>query len=262
MNAFSYAKSTSRGKTRHRRRHRYYIINRKRFICSQLILCILIVFMITMISNPTKKEVNGQEQKVSFNLTSVTKPESEPKPMSMHNLVSEYIVFASELETVRNTFETYASRGGIERNTERYEEDIPDETQTKSIVTSNTDSAISQEERHLLEQLVEAEAKGESLNGKIAIVNVVLNRVKSEDFPDTITEVIMQDGQFSPVANGSINNTPSEDSILAVKKAIDDGYKVFGPDILYFCNKKTATNQWIIKNREEVMTIGNHTFYY
>lgn len=259
MNAFSYAKSMNKNKTHHRRKHRYYVVNRKRFICSQLILCISLVFLITMIGNPTKKEVKGQEQETSFNLTSAIKPET--KPVSMRNLTSDHIVYASELKTEKNIPKTYVSRGEIDRDTERYE-DVSVETQTEPAATFNNDSAISQKERHLLEQLVEAEARGESLNGKIAIVNVVMNRVKSEDFPDTITEVIMEDGQFSPVANGSINNTPSEDSILAVKKAIDDGYKVFGPDVLYFCNKKTATNRWMVKNKEEAMTIGNHTFYF
>jgi N-acetylmuramoyl-L-alanine amidase len=256
MDAFSYVKSISKGKTHKRRKYRYRIVNRKRFICSQLILCILIIFLITIINNPTEKEVKGQEQEMSFELTSAIESEPEPTP----NLAYEHIIFLSELPKVRNIPKTHVSRGGMERNIEKYK-DLT-KVQVESVSTSNTKSFISQDERYLLEQLVEAEAKDESLMGKIAVANVVLNRLKSEDFPNTITEVIVQKGQFTPVANGTINNTPSEDSILAVKKAIDEGYKVFGPDIMYFCNKKIVTNKWIIENKKEAMTIGNHTFYF
>lgn len=295
MNAFSYAKSTSRGKTRHRRRHRYYIINRKRFIYSQLILCILIVFMITMISNPTKKEVNRQEQKVSFNLTSAIKPEPKPEAnlIPMHNLASEHIVFASGLKTIRNIPEAHISRGGIKMDTERYK-DAPVETQAKSAATSNTDSAISKKERHLLEQLVEAEEKarqqaaqatktssksisseerdllerlveaeagGEPYEGKLAVATVVMNRVNSSEFPNTVREVIYQKNQFSPVANGGLNRKASAETKKAVRKVVDEGYRSFSADVVYFLNPDIAASKWIVKNRTFVTTIGNHDFY-
>lgn len=257
MNSYSYShvKSINKNKMHKKRKRRYRIISYKRFICSNLVLCFLVFTLITIINNLGIKEVNGQEEQEEINF----KPTMtvEPKPIS--SSTTEYIAFASELPSIRSTtFEMHVSRGGIGRNIKKYSDE---EVQVETTSVSNAEFPISKEERRLLEQLAEAEAAGESLVGKIAVINVVLNRVKSEDFPNTITEVIMQEGQFTPVANGSINNTPSEESILAVKKAIDEGYKVFGTDVLYFCNKKTATNRWMIENREEVITIGNHTFF-
>jgi len=237
MNSYSYSrvKSINKNKMHKKRKCSYRIISYKRFICSNLVFCFLVFTLITF--KPTMTV--------------------ETKPISSSTI--EYIAFASELPSIRSTtFEMHVSRGGIGRNIKKYSDE---KIQVETTSVSNAEFYISKEERRLLEQLAEAEAAGESLVGKIAVINVVLNRVKSEDFPNTITEVIMQEGQFTPVANGSINNTPSEESILAVKKAVDEGYKVFGTDILYFCNKKIATNRWMIENREEVMTIGNHTFF-
>lgn len=68
-----------------------------------------------------------------------------------------------------------------------------------------------------LARIISAESRGESLDGKIAVGNVVLNRVASSDFPDTIYGVIFDDrwgGQFEPVRNGTIYQTPTEDSVL------------------------------------------------
>lgn len=216
MNSYSYSrvKSINKNKMHKKRKRSYRIISYKRFICSNLVLCFLVFTLITF--KPTMTV--------------------ETKPISSSTI--EYIAFASELPSIRSTtFEMHVSRGGIGRNIKKYSDE---EIQVETTSVSNAEFSISKEERRLLEQLAEAEAAGESLVGKIAVINVVLNRVKSEDFPNTITEVIMQEGQFTPVANGSINNTPSEESILAVKKAVDEGYKVFGTDILYFCNKKNS----------------------
>ena len=111
---------------------------------------------------------------------------------------------------------------------------------------------------YLLAQLVNAEAKGESYNGKVAVANVILNRVKSEEFPDTIKDVIFQRGQFQPVSSGTIYNKPSEESIKAAKDAIN-GYKVVGEQALYFYNPDISTSNWIF-SRQTLIEIGNHRF--
>ena len=111
---------------------------------------------------------------------------------------------------------------------------------------------------YLLAQIINAEAKGESYNGKVAVGNVILNRVNNPQFPDTIKDVIFQRGQFSPVSDGSINNKPSEESIKAAKDAIS-GYKVVGDQALYFYNPDTSTSNWIF-SRQTLMEIGNHRF--
>lgn len=113
-------------------------------------------------------------------------------------------------------------------------------------------------EKYWLARIVHAEAKGEPFAGKVAVVHVILNRVRHEAFPDTIREVIFQPGQFQPVANGSIYQEPDEESVRAVEFAL----KTYGPEdqnILYFYNPKIATSKWIF-TRSTVKVIGNHVF--
>lgn len=113
-----------------------------------------------------------------------------------------------------------------------------------------------------LTRLIEAESAGEPFNGKIAVGNVVLNRVKDNNFPDTIHGVIFDKNygvQFQPIANNAIYNTPSRDSVIAGKLAIRNENQA--GECLYFLNPKTASNFWIINNRTYYKTINNHDFY-
>lgn len=114
-----------------------------------------------------------------------------------------------------------------------------------------------------LARIIEAEAGGEPYEGKVAVGNVVLNRVKSKDFPNTIYDVIFEYygniPQFSPVANGTIYNTPSQESINAAKDALN-GYKPVG-NATYFFNPNKAAGSWIVKSKSYVAKIGSHVFY-
>jgi len=126
-------------------------------------------------------------------------------------------------------------------------------------ITTNT---LDNDAIYWLSKIIEAEATGEPYIGKVAVGEVILNRVKSEDFPNTIWGVIFDDNfgiQFEPVKNGTIYNTPSEESINAAKDALS-GSKNIG-DCLYFLNPKIAKNPWIINNRQYYTTIANHDFY-
>ena len=116
------------------------------------------------------------------------------------------------------------------------------------------------EDLYWLSRIIYAEAGGESLEGMIAVGNVVLNRVEAEQFPDNIYDVIFDfdNGiQFSPAYYGSVYNTPSEDAVIAAKMALD-GTDVVG-DSLYF-NMYTITT-WASENREFLTQIGCHNFY-
>lgn len=113
-----------------------------------------------------------------------------------------------------------------------------------------------------LSRIIHAEAMGESLRGKIAVGNVVLNRKASSQFPNTVYGVIFDRTggvQFTPVANGAIYNTPSAESIIAAKLCLD-GCNLL-PDALFFMNVKTAENSWVSDNREYITVIGNHSFF-
>lgn len=133
---------------------------------------------------------------------------------------------------------------------------------SKSVVPAKAGAIkISAYERDLLERLVEAEAGGEPYEGKLAVATVVINRLNSKKFPNTIREVIYQKNQFSPVSRGTINRKASAETKRAVSQVVDEGYRSFGPDVFYFLNSKTATNKWIMKNCTLVKVIGNHYFY-
>lgn len=113
-----------------------------------------------------------------------------------------------------------------------------------------------------LSRIINAEAGCEPLLGKIAVGNVVLNRVKSDMFPSTIYGVIFDRSsgvQFTPTANGTIYKTPNTDSIIAAKLCLD-GANV-SESLLFFVNQKIATSTWVSDNRPYAMTIGNHTFF-
>lgn len=121
--------------------------------------------------------------------------------------------------------------------------------------------AVSEEELLLLQKIVMAEAEGEPYEGKVAVANVVLNRLRSANFPDTITKVIYQKSQFSPVANGRLKRvTPNEDTIKAVNAALS-GVKEVPDDTYFFLSLKLAQDLTVHHSQEYVKTIGNHTFY-
>ncbi|HHT17485.1 MAG TPA: copper amine oxidase [Papillibacter sp.] len=110
-----------------------------------------------------------------------------------------------------------------------------------------------------LSRIINAEARGESLAGKIAVGNVVLNRVASPQYPNTVREVIFDKAhgvQFTPAYSGAIYNTPSEESIVAAKIALDGG-NTAGRS-LFFANTAKC---WAAKVRPYEMTIGNHFFF-
>lgn len=114
-----------------------------------------------------------------------------------------------------------------------------------------------------LSRIISAEAAGESLLGKIAVGNVVLNRRASKQYPNTVYGVIFDrvgGTQFTPVVSGTIYKTPSKESIIAAKICLE-GYSV-DTAILFFMNPRIATSNWISKNRPYAFTIGNHSFYY
>ncbi len=113
-----------------------------------------------------------------------------------------------------------------------------------------------------LSKIVSAESQGEPIKGQIAVANVVLNRVKSKEYPNTIYGVIFDKNygvQFQPVANGQIYNTPAKTSVEAAKRAMW-GENYIG-ECMYFLNESLATNFWIVNNKEYYTTISNHSFY-
>ncbi len=122
-------------------------------------------------------------------------------------------------------------------------------------------SPISAADKELMARLVHAEAVGEPYAGKVAVATVILNRVKSPDFPNSISGVIYQISNghyaFTPVQNGQINQPADAASKRAVNEAIAFSGK--GNGSLFFYNPRTSTSSWI-GSRHVTVTIGNHRF--
>ena len=111
----------------------------------------------------------------------------------------------------------------------------------------------------LMARAINGEARGEPYEGQVAVGAVILNRVKSSKFPNTIAGVIYQSGAFTAVADGQINQPIAENS--TVYKAAQDAMNGWDPTggCIYYFNPNTATNKWIW-SRPHVKTIGKHRF--
>ena len=120
-------------------------------------------------------------------------------------------------------------------------------------------NANSTSDVQLIARAINGEARGEPYEGQVAVGAVILNRVKSSKFPNTIAEVIYEPGAFTAVADGQIN-VPIEEGSTVVKAARDalNGWDPSGGAIYYF-NPSTATNKWIW-SRPLIKTIGKHRF--
>ncbi|PWM50197.1 MAG: spore cortex-lytic enzyme [Bacillota bacterium] len=123
--------------------------------------------------------------------------------------------------------------------------------------SQSSNNGYTNSDTYLLARCIYGEARGESYTGQVAVGAVVLNRVKSPDFPNTISGVIYQKHAFTAVSDGQINLTPDQTAINAAKDALN-GWDPTG-GCLYYYNPVTATSEWIF-SRETVITIGKHVF--
>lgn len=122
-------------------------------------------------------------------------------------------------------------------------------------------STVSAADKDLMARLVHAEAVGEPYAGKVAVASVILNRVRSNQFPNTIRSVIYQISNghyaFTPVQNGQINQAADSASKKAVNEAI--AMEGQGKGSLFYYNPATSSNSWIF-SRPVVARIGHHVF--
>ena len=130
-------------------------------------------------------------------------------------------------------------------------------------VASDNSYGLGEQEYQILLKIVEAEAGGEDTTGKMLVANVVMNRVRSAQFPDTISEVVYERSegraQFSPTADGRIDKvTISSDTIEAVARVMS------GEDVsagaLYF-RAISSKEGWFDQSLNRVLEHGNHIFY-
>lgn len=128
---------------------------------------------------------------------------------------------------------------------------------TSSSSGTSGSSSSNSSDVNLLARLIYGEARGESYTGQVAVGAVVMNRVRSSKFPNTISGVIYQSGAFDAVSDGQINLTPDSTAKKAAQDAINGWDPTYGA--IYYFNPNTATNKWIW-SRPMTVTIGKHRF--
>ena len=138
---------------------------------------------------------------------------------------------------------------------------------TTGVITVNSGSgAISSAEEYYneedlfwLSRVIYAESGNQPMEGKIAVGNVVMNRVSNPIYPDTVQGVLAQKNQFSTYKNGKLaDRTPNESSVIAAKMVLDGAVLEETRGALYF---DSATRSWASRNKECIAVIGGHKFY-
>ena len=131
--------------------------------------------------------------------------------------------------------------------------------ETKVMIVNAASGSNSSSDVQLIARAINGEARGEPYEGQVAVGAVIMNRVKSSKFPNTISGVIYQQGAFTAVSDGQINVAIAKES--TVVKAAQDAINGWDPTggALYYFNPNTATSSWIW-SRPQIKTIGKHIF--
>lgn len=130
-------------------------------------------------------------------------------------------------------------------------------TGTSKVTAANVPNGYSQNDIQLMANAVYGESRGEPYEGQVAVAAVILNRVESSSFPNSVSGVIFEPGAFTAVADGQIWLTPND----LAKKAVIDAINGWDPtgNALYYFNPVTATSKWIW-SRPQIKQIGKHIF--
>lgn len=157
-----------------------------------------------------------------------------------------------EYEQMSRERDAYHQREREEAEWKLYQE----QTRTELIHSMDFDA----NDAYLLEKIAMAEAKSEDTEGKALVMLVVLNRVWDARFPDTIEEVIMQDGAFTPVSNGRYGKVEPDADCMKAMELITVEHWDKSQGALYF-EKASDESTWHSRNLQKLFTHGAHTFY-
>ncbi len=154
-----------------------------------------------------------------------------------------------------SAYEVYAE----ENTQEVVADDEPQETFKIEYATTIMNEEINADEAYLLAKIAMAEAEGEDVEGKALVMLVVLNRTKAEGFPDTVSDVIYEKGQFTPVANGRFQKVePDKECFEALQLIVTDKWDE-SQGATYFESESSST--WHRDNLNYLYSHGGHDFY-
>ena len=125
------------------------------------------------------------------------------------------------------------------------------------ISSSSSGASVSNADLELLARIISAEARGEPYIGQVAVGAVVLNRVESSSFPDSISGVVYQPGAFTAITDGQINEAVTDSARRAARDALNGSDPTGGA--LYYYNPDKTSNRWI-RSRPVITRIGQHLF--
>ncbi len=215
-----------------------------------------------------RRELTDRDSDLSLSLernytVTVNSREEEPdiSHIGQEDLITYHVGRGDTLYDIARRFNTsmnvITALNDIDGNDLRQGEEIevPVTELSEREVLSRT---LGDEEFELLARIIHGEARGEPYLGKVAVGAVVINRVLSPRFPETVQEVIYDQGQFSPVQDGSYRQQPDEESRQAAREALDGKDPTGGA--LFFYNPEKATDREWTQRREKIVTIGDHVF--
>jgi len=120
---------------------------------------------------------------------------------------------------------------------------------------------LTEEEIEIFERIVEAEVSTNNYEGKLAVANVILNRIESERFPDTMKEVVFAKRQFSPIGDGRYYKVKVTELTKQVIQDALAGYRMVERDVYYFCTPTAPGKGWFETDLRKVGYIEPHNFY-
>lgn len=222
---------------------------RKALVICSIIMLILFRFY------PTKKNIDYKlNTDVSLNHQAFQRDLYEK--MSYEDILKDIKEFRLEQERIQREYEAEQERIRLEQ-----QKAIEEERQRiYEVGTVGYGLGFSLEDVDLLNRLVESEAGAEPYEGKIAVANVVINRIKSDKYPNTIRDVIYQPNQFEVVSLGTIyTKNPSDETIQAVRDVLN-GSKAVTDDITLFWADYLSESNPIWSHCQIIYHIGGHVF--
>lgn len=121
--------------------------------------------------------------------------------------------------------------------------------------------SLTEEEIEIFERIVEAEVGGTNYEGKLAVANVILNRVQSSRFPNTLKEVVFANRQFSPISDGRYYKVKVSETTKQVVQDALNGSRIIGEDAYYFCTPTAPGKGWFETDLRKIEYIAPHNFY-
>jgi N-acetylmuramoyl-L-alanine amidase len=226
-------------------------LNKRRLLAVLLCLTFILAVFVPISTTAEAAHITKGDTKANIKLV-----QTRLKELGYYTISVDGIWGSKTLAAVKKFQKDYGltADGIVGKNTEKA---LKITLSSSSSSSSSGGGKISSSDLAILARCVHAEARGEPYLGQVAVAAVILNRVKSSSFPNSISGVIYQPGAFTCVADGQINLTAGQSSINASNAALNGDDPTYG--CLYYYNPATATSKWIW-SLTVTLRIGKHSF--